>query len=193
MNVNILLYDDFDIMHLAGPASVFGSFQKKFHLNYLSVSGDMINSTQGVKVWTEPLDVEEIDGVWVLPGGRGARRLIHQNEKYVDTLKKCMARSDACLLVANGAGILAQTGLLYRRNVAAYSGGENWKRMFTAGINWILDVSWVADGKIYSCRDAMAALDMSLGAVSDLVDVDVAAQIAESINYQWELDETGYY
>ena len=29
MNVNILLYDDFDIMHLAGPAWVFGSFQKK--------------------------------------------------------------------------------------------------------------------------------------------------------------------
>ncbi|MCI9470859.1 MAG: peptidase [Lachnospiraceae bacterium] len=193
MNVNILLYDDFDVMDLAGPVSVFGNLPKEFHLNYLSLSGDVINSTQGLKVWTEYLEADDIDGVLVLPGGRGARRIIHHDERYINVLKKCIARADACLMVANAAGIIAQTGALFRRNVASYDGDENWKRMFTAAINWIPDALWVADGKMYSCKNPLASLDMSLGAVADLVDVGAAEKIAEAMKYEWKLDDTGYY
>lgn len=134
-----------------------------------------------------------MDGIIVLPGGRGARKLIHHDGGYINILKRCIARADVCLMVANEAGIIAQTGTLYRRNVASFEGGDNWKRMFTAAINWIPDALWVADGKIYSCRNSLTALDMSLGAVADLVDVDAAAKIAGSLGYEWALDDTGYY
>lgn len=193
MDINFFLYDDFDTIDLACPVSVFGSFPKEFHLNYLSMTGDVINSTQGMKVWTEPLAVDGIDGIFVIPGGRGARRLIRHDEKYIRTLKGCVVGSEACLMVANAVGIVAQTGLLYNRNAADYEGAENWKKMFTAAVQWIPDVAWVADGKFYSCRDSLSALDMSLGAVADLVDMGAAEKIAETIHYKWELDETGYY
>ena len=58
MEVNILLFDDFDTMDAFGPAEVFGSSPQHFHVNYLSVPGNIVNSMQGVKVWTEPLEPE---------------------------------------------------------------------------------------------------------------------------------------
>lgn len=193
MNVNILLYDDFNTMDLAAPVAVFGKMPGEFRLNYLSIAGDVVNSMQGLKVWTEPLNAEEIDGIFLLPGGKGARRLIHHQERYVQDLKKCVARADACLMVANASGILAQTGLLYHRSVASYEGDANWKRMFTAAINWLTGPSWVADGKFYSCKNSITSMDMTLGLVADVVDLDAAEKIAAGLGYQWELDETGYY
>ena len=53
MEVNILLFDDFDTMDAFGPAEVFGSSPQHFHVNYLSVPGNIVNSMQGVKVWTD--------------------------------------------------------------------------------------------------------------------------------------------
>lgn len=193
MNVNFLLYDDFDTMDLAGLCAVFGKLPGEFHLNYLSMNGDIINSMQGVKIWTEPLQPEMLDGIFVIPGGRGARRLIHHEEIIIDTLKKCVGKTDACLMVSNASGILAQTGLLYHRNVASCSTDENWRRMFTAAISWIPDASWVADGKFYSCKNSLSSLDMALGLVADFLDVDVAARVADELEYVWEPDESGYY
>lgn len=193
MNVNILLYDDFDTMDLAGTSVVFGRIPGEFHLNYLSLSGDVVNSVQGLKVWTDPLDGDMVEGILVVPGGKGARRLIHHEEVYVNALKKCVSKADACLMVGNASGILAQTGVLYHRNIAEFTGGDNWKRMFTAAINWIPDVKWVADGKFYSCRNSLAALDMTLGLVADILDVDAALKAAEGLGYEWELDENGCY
>lgn len=193
MNVNFLLYDDFSIADIAGPAAVLGCMQGEFHLNYCSVSGDVINSMQGLKVWTEPLTVEKVNEILVIPGGRGARRLIYRDEPYIERLKQCVTKADTCLTVGNASGILAQTGLLFHRNVASYTGDENWKRMFTAAIKWIKEVRWVADGKFYSCKNSVSAMDMTLGMVADHIDVDAALRIAEELEYKWEMDESGYY
>ena len=52
MYVNIVLFDDFETLDAFGPAEVFGKLPEEFHIRYLSVSGDVINSVHGVKVWT---------------------------------------------------------------------------------------------------------------------------------------------
>ena len=53
MYVNIVLFDDFETLDAFGPAEVFGKLPEEFHIRYLSVSGDVINSVHGVKVWTD--------------------------------------------------------------------------------------------------------------------------------------------
>ena len=53
MNVNIFLYDDFETLDAFAPVSVFGQRPDYFHINYVSMYGDIVNSSQGVKVWTE--------------------------------------------------------------------------------------------------------------------------------------------
>lgn len=50
MNVNIFLYDDFETLDAFGPAEIFGKLPEYFHLRYVSVSGDFINSVHGGKI-----------------------------------------------------------------------------------------------------------------------------------------------
>lgn len=191
MNVNIILFDDFETMDALGPAQIFGKAPERFHLNYLSVNGGIINSSQGVKIWTELLIPREVEDILVIPGGRGAKKLLCLEENTLKIMKEAAQEADICMMVGNGSSLLAQTGLLYRRRIADYPGDENWKRMFTAEILREKDVRWISDGKYYSSGSTAAGLDMALGVISDLVDLEVAIRIADSIGYEWD-QETEY-
>ena len=72
MEVNVLLFDDFETMDAFGPADILSCEKEGLHVNYLSLAGNMVNSMQGVKVWTEPLNPEQLKGILIVPGGRGA-------------------------------------------------------------------------------------------------------------------------
>ena len=185
MNVNIVLFDDFDTMDAFGPAQIFGMEPKLFHINYLSVNGGIINSSQGVKVWTEILIPQEIEDILLIPGGRGAKRLLCMEEKALEIIKESIGESSICMMVRSGAALVAQTGLLYHRRIADYEGDENWKRMFTAGIDRIPGYRWMSDGKYYSSSSSAASMDMALGVISDMVDVELAESIAVKVGYEW--------
>ena len=76
MNVNIVLYDEFETLDALGIANIFGMAPEHFYINYLSVNGGLVSSKQGVKVWTELLIPEEVEDILVLPGGRTANKLL---------------------------------------------------------------------------------------------------------------------
>ena len=188
MNVNIILFDDFETMDAFGPAQIFGMVPERFYMNYLSVNGGIVNSSQGVKVWTEILDPEEIQGIVVIPGGRGANKLLHLEPDTLKLIKKAIQVADYCLMIANGSAIVAQTGLLFHRQVADYPYDTNWKRMFSAEINRLPDIRWTADGKFYSSSCTVAGWDMTLSLSSDLVDLTVALQAAQKLGYAWDYE-----
>ena len=185
MEVNIYLFDDFEVLDAFGPASVFGRAPQYFHINYVSATGNIINSVQGVKVWTEPVIPEEMNGILVIPGGRGARRLLYQDAETLKFLKKTASKAEICMMVSNGSSLLAQTGLLYRRKIAGCGLDENWKRMFTAGIYMVDEARWMSDGKFYSSADSISGIAMALNLVADQADLELAESIAKQIGYEW--------
>lgn len=185
MNVNIVLYDEFETLDALGIANIFGMAPEHFYINYLSVNGGLVSSKQGVKVWTELLIPEEVEGILVLPGGRTATKLLCLEPKKLEIIKAAAQEADICMMIANASSILAQTGLLYHRQIADYPGDQNWKRMFTAEIRRAEGVNWISDGKFYSCSSTMAGFDMALGVISDMVDIELAVRIAEMLGYEW--------
>lgn len=190
MEVNVILFDDFDSLDAFGPVDVFGRASGKFHINYLSVGGNIVNSMQGVKVWTEPLEVSKIQGIVVIPGGNGARRLLFQDAEAAAEIKKAVMKSEICMMVGNGAAVIAQSGLLYRRKIADCKVDQNWRRLFMGGVSIVENASWVADGKFYSSASSMTGIDMALGVVADMEDVDLAYYIASQIGHtQWDADD----
>lgn len=193
MEVNILLFDDFDSMDAFGAAEVFGRAPEHFHINYLSVTGNIVNSMQGVKVWTEPMDPDEIQGIVVIPGGRGARRLLFQDSESLRLIRRAVERAEICMMVSNGSAIPAQTGVLFRRKIAECRTDANWKRMFMAGVSTVEEAGWVADGKFYSSSNTMTGIAMALGIVADQADYDAACRIAEQIGYDWNAEDESFY
>ena len=186
MVVNVFLFDDFEVMDAFGPADVFGRVPEHFYVRYISLRGGLITGKQGVKVWTEPLNPAEIEDIFLIPGGTGVKSFLHMEEGGQQLLKAAVEEASFCMMVQNASAMLARTGLLFHRQVCDYAYDENWKRMFTVGIDYIDGEKWISDGKYYSCSTTMAAIDMTLGLISDNLDVGVAEKIAEEIGYAWD-------
>ncbi|UWP59881.1 DJ-1/PfpI family protein [Ruminococcus gauvreauii] len=192
MVVNVLLYDSFETMDAFVPVSILGKLPEHFYMNYLSASGGIINSLQDVKVWTEPLEENAGGDILLIPGGKGARRLILQEQDTLRLIKEAAGAAGTVIMVGSGSAVLAQTGALYHRTVAEFASGDNWKRMFTAGIYWTRDTGWISDGKFYSCQRSADASDMILGMIADLIDINDAGRAAEALGLQWsEYDYMG--
>lgn len=187
MVVNVFLFDDFEVMDAFGPVQVFGCTPEHFYIRFISMRGGLINGKQGMKVWTEPLNPLEIEDIFLIPGGKGVKSFLHtEGEKGQQLLKQAVEESSFCMMVQNASAMLARTGLLFHRQVADYAYDENWKRMFTVGINYVDGENWIADGKYYSSSTTMAAIDMTLGMLGDMLDIDIAEKAAEEIGYSWE-------
>lgn len=74
-------------------------------------------------------------------------------------------------------------------NILAY-GFTKEKEGFMEIVDNLEDVIWVADGKFYSSSIGMTGIDMALGVVADLVDIDLAYHIAGQIGYtQWDAND----
>lgn len=189
MKVNIFLFDDFDSLEAFAPAEVFGKLPEHFHLEYYSLKGDVIRSLQGIRVWTDFLDERVSGDVLIIPGGKGARRLIREDENLCWLLKKIVEKHSFCVMLGSGISLLGQTGVLYRRRVCDYPMDQNWNRMFTAAIYRSKGIRWAADGKFYTASSPVAGVDMCLNILADLTDLDVAEQVAAELGYEWDPDE----
>lgn len=189
MKVNLFLFDDFDSLDAFAPAEVFGRCPEQFYLEYYSMHGEFISSMQNTKVWTDFADENLSGDVLIIPGGKGARRLIRDDNKLCGMLKKIVEHHSTCVMVGSGISLLAQTGVLYRRRVCDYVTDKNGNRMFTAGVYRSPEMKWVADGKYYSAVSSVAALDMCLNVLADLTDLDVAVRIAKEMGYEWDPED----
>lgn len=189
MIVNVFLFDDFETMDAFGPAELFGKLPEHFYLRYLSKNGGIVSSVHGVKVWTEPLNPAEIEDIFVVPGGVGAKRLFYLDKSVLTMLKKAVDNADYCLSAAEGTALLTQTGVLYHRTVADYNYDENWKRMFLVGAQRISGLKWASDGKFYTCSDTMSSLKMVLGLIADCLDLADAEAAAEAVGIEWNYSE----
>ena len=188
MNVNVILYDDFNILEGLGIAQVFASAPEYFYVNYYSPKGGLTGSAE-LKVWTEYLLPEEVEDIVILPGGRGAKRLTLSDAAAIRMIKQAAELSDRCLMIGNGSSILSQTGLLYHRRVAACAGINETDNFVSAGINWLTGIRWVADGKYYSSSSFLSGINMALNVISDVTDLTVAERIAGRIGCQWDPED----
>ena len=188
-NVNIVLYDGFDPIDALGIGRLFELLPEDYQIFYLSERSGYIESTGKVGVWTEYLIPIEVEGILLIPGGTGARRLLRTEPEACSTLKEAAENADYCMLIGNASSLLAQTGLLYHRNVADYPGEDNWKNMFTAGLTRVQGVSWIADGKYYSCTDSMTGFSMACHIIAETAGLEAAEFAARKIGLEW--DPTG--
>ena len=189
MKVNLFLFDEFDMLEAAAPAEVFGKVPEQFYLEYYSLKGGFVSSMQRMKVWTDTV-CENISGdVLIIPGGKGARRMIRDNVSLCGVLKKMVESHSFCVMIGSGISLVSQTGVLYRRRVCNYTMDQNWNRIFQAGVYRTDSIRWTADGKYYSAVSPVDGVDMCLNILADLTDLDIALRIAGDLGYKWNPDE----
>lgn len=188
MNINILLFDNFETLDIFGPIEILGQI-KEYQINYYSETGGIITNAQNLKVVTEPINSADETGILVIPGGMGTRTLV-QNTSFLNKLKDISEKSTYCLSICTGSAVLAKCGVLNNRRAISNKQALEWVKSVNGQVDWVEEARWVVDGKYYTSSGISAGIDMTLGFVSDRFGKDKAIKIARDIEYVWNDDST---
>ena len=187
MDINVLLFPDFETLDTFGAVEILGQVEE-YRLRYFSVNGGVILSKQGTKIITEKLKDDDFSGILLIPGGQGTRPLINDNT-FIKKLTNIVTKSRYCLTICTGSALLAKTNLLNDRKATSNKRAFEWVKSVNPNVEWVNSARWVADGKFYTSSGISAGIDMALGFVADKIGLEKAIEIAQSIEYIWNSDK----
>ncbi|HHN8303731.1 DJ-1/PfpI family protein [Morganella morganii] len=185
MQADIVLFDDFETLDVFGPAEIFGR-SPHYTLNYCSLSGGVITSSQGAQIITTVFEPEKT-ALMLVPGGQGTRRLV-SDEGMLAALRTAAQHAQWCLSVCTGSALLAAAGVLDGRQATSNKRAWQWVTSLSAQVNWVKKARWCADGRFYTSSGVSAGTDMALAFIADRHSETAAEEIAQHIEYRWHND-----
>lgn len=185
MQADIVLFDDFETLDVFGPAEIFGH-SPYYTLNYCSLSGGVITSSQGAQIITTVFEPEKT-ALMLVPGGQGTRRLA-SDENMLAALRTAAQHAQWCLSVCTGSALLAAAGVLDGRQATSNKRAWQWVTSLSAQVNWVKKARWCADGRFYTSSGVSAGTDMALAFIADRHGEAAAEEIAQHIEYRWHND-----
>lgn len=187
MNINVILFPDFETLDVFGPVEVFGKVEN-YTIEYYSQQGGSISNKDGLKIETQKIDNIKINDVLFIPGGSGTRDEV-DNIEFLSNIKVLAEKSKYVLTVCTGSALLARTGLLDGKKATSNKRAFDWVKSNSDKVNWIQQARWIVNGKYYTSSGVSAGIDMALGFISDLLGKDIADAIAFRIEYNWQSNE----
>ncbi|MDR1156139.1 MAG: DJ-1/PfpI family protein [Bacteroidales bacterium] len=187
MDINCLLFDQFETLDLFGPVEVFGGLEE-YTVKYFSMNGGIIHSVHHVPVVTKNVSSMDLSGILLVPGGRATRILVDDPD-FISRLKNIAEKSTWCLTVCTGSGLIAKTRLLDGHCATSNKMAFEWAKSTGKNVNWIYKARWVVDRKYYTSSGISAGIDMSLGFLADRLGEERAKTKAKFIEYEWNRDK----
>lgn len=197
--VGILVYDDVEVLDVAGPFEVFsvasrvaarvgGTEAPPFDVRLVSRDGAPISARNGF-VMTPHHALSEAPPIdlMVVPGG-----VQHRVEGDADVLERLRVISQGAEVVASvctGAFLLAAAGLLDGREVTTHWEDAEALASGYPALRVRTDRRWIDHGTIATAAGISAGIDLALHLVARLVDPDLAAATARQMEYPWKGDE----
>jgi putative intracellular protease/amidase len=185
-----VLYEDFELLDLYGPLEMFGSIGAG--LRIVTVA----EKTGPVASFQRPKTVAEFDfasapklDLILLPGGFGTISQL-ENPAMLDFLRRRAATAEVTMSVCSGSAILAKAGLLDGRRATSNKQFFELARAQGAAVNWVEQARWVDDGPFATSSGVSAGTDMALAVIAKVYGGEIAQQIAESTEYEWQQDST---
>ncbi|MGF7188665.1 transcriptional regulator GlxA family with amidase domain [Robbsia andropogonis] len=171
--VNILAFDDVQLLDVSGPMQVFASAnelclergkQRPYEVRVVSASGKVVSSA-GLGLDTFPLPVAGAGAdTFIVAGGRG----VHAASKDLTLLRWVREHTEAVRRIASvctGAFLLAAAGLLDQRRVVTH-----WAHCQALGHLYPMlriepDPIYIRDGEVWTSAGVTAGIDLALAFV----------------------------
>jgi len=182
---NVILFDGFEPLDVFGSVGVIGKLPKQYTIEYYSMRGGIITGGQNVKIDTLPLSDIQNNGVLLIPGGMGTRKLV-DDEAFIQQIKNLTEKAEYVLSVCTGAALLAKTGLIDGRNATTNKMAWSFATAHGKNIVWDKSARWVKDGKYYTSAGVSAGIDMTFGFITDVCGIDTARSITKYVEYAWD-------
>ncbi len=191
-NVGIWIFDNMELLDLAGPYEVFSirideEEESLFNVFTISWNGEAINTVNGLKVFPDHSfrDHPHMD-ILILPGGRGTRKEVY-NENVLNWVSACHKESEITLSVCTGSFILGRLGLLDGLECTTHHSVRELFREIAPKAEIVTGRRFVDNGKILTAAGVSAGIDLSLHVVARLHGQDEADSRAVYMEYgNWE-------
>ena len=183
--IDILLFDKFETLDVFGPVEVFGRLPDTFKLNFISINGGIVESSQNVRIDTNLYkDENNTKKILFVPGGSGTRDKVN-DINFINYIKNITRKSEYIISVCTGSVLLAKAGILNGKKATTNKMAFNWVAEQCKDVLWVKEARWVNDNKIYTSSGVSAGIDMALGFIADLIGKEKALEISKSIEYVW--------
>ncbi len=187
--IGALIFPGFELLDLFGPLEMFGLLKDDFDLQLVAETTDPIVSNQQVRAAPDTTTKDELHyDVLFVPGGMGTRREVN-NSNLLDWIKATSESAEYTLSVCTGSLLLAGAGVLDGRrattNKAAYTRIADQHPQ----VDWVKEARWVEDGKFITSSGVSAGMDMALGAIALMQDLETAEKVATWSEYDWHKDK----
>lgn len=188
--VQVLLFDDVEVLDFAGPFEVFGvaglrTGPAPFRVETVGPTSAPIVARNGLAV-QPALSISDAGpcDVLVIPGGYGTRREMH-NTVLLEWIRRQAQGATVVLSVCTGALLLARAGLL--DDVDATTHHVAFDELAAAGTRTRVHRGrrFVDNGHVVTSAGISAGIDASLHVVARLLGHDAARETAEYMEYDW--------
>ncbi|KRN33058.1 DJ-1/PfpI family protein [Liquorilactobacillus mali] len=182
MDINILLFNDFEPLDVFGPMEVF------LHADGFRVNLFTLDKASSIKSYDQiSLDAKSVsdinkEGVLLIPGGAATRTLI-SDTAFLKKLALLASKATYCLTVCTGSALLAATHFMDGKRATSNKLAFDWVTGSNTQVNWVKEARWIVDDRLYSSSGVSAGIDMSLAFLADTVNEEFADNIAHDIEY----------
>ena len=186
--MGVVLFDRFELLDVFGPLEVYGALPEKFELYLVGPRPGPVRSAQGPEVVAQHgyADAPVAD-IALVPGGIGARTLV-EDDAFLDWLAEWAARARIVTSVCTGAGVLAAAGLLDGYRATSNKRNFAWAVEQGPNVGWAAKARWVDDRDRWTSSGVAAGIDMTLAIIARLHTDELAAALADGIEYDWHRD-----
>lgn len=189
MRIAIALFDGAEELDFAGPWEVLSYWaqevaQGEVEVVTVAAALEPVHAAKGLRVLPD-LTLHDAGpiGVFVMPGGRGTRRLLQPDDPLHVALRAMADQGTLMTSVCTGSLVYAAAGLLRGRPATTYWSAFDELLALDPSIEPRPDDRFVDDGNVVTAAGVSAGIDMALHLVRRLDSVDAARATRRGIQY----------
>ncbi|MDF2371602.1 MAG: DJ-1/PfpI family protein [Rhizobiaceae bacterium] len=185
--INVLLYDDVNMLDVAGPVQAFEAAKtdgrKMYHIRFVSPDGLPVRACCGLRLVPDAKFASSSHGDDLLiPGGVGVDRLIH-NSVVREIIQKQAKTEGRLISVCSGALVLAAAGVLDGLDATTHWSRAEDTRKY-ANVSWKLDRISITQGKIFTSAGVTTGIDLALAIIQADRGHMIALEVARELVVQ---------
>ncbi len=192
--VSILVFDEAEVLDVAGPFEVFSVAGRRHGLEPFRVS--LVAERSGAVALRNGFVVQPhytlgqapATDVLVVPGGYGTRREL-TNPGLVEWIRGQAADCELVLSVCTGSLLLAKAGLLHGLEATTHHLAIPLLRELAPTAVIREGERFLDNGRVIVSAGVSAGMDMSLHVVDRLCGIEVAEETAVYMEYHWDRNE----
>lgn len=197
--IDILLFDNVNLLDVSGPVQAFGATQivgqKRYAMRYVSPDGKPVRATCGLRLIADSqLSAQSDSDDLLIPGGKGVDALIqnatvrnviqHRAARQGNVIQGAANQSDGRLIsICSGALVLAAAGVL-----DGHAATTHWSRLCDTRkydkVLWDLDRISTSNARIFTSAGMTTGIDLALAIIRADCGPTIALAVARELVVQ---------